>query len=124
MTTPAYQIIFEDRDEFLYVHLTGRDSLAASLAYWGEIAEKAKELDLRRVLVHEALEGEVNEGEMFEIITGVVPSGRGVRVAFFDENQANVKINALGQLIAENRGALIKIFPTLKAAENWIGSDE
>ena len=60
---------------------------------------------------------------MFDIMNDVVPSGLGVRIAFYDENQDNAQVNELGQLIAENRGAIIKIFGTLTDAERWLLSD-
>lgn len=124
MSDLDYQIEFEDRGAYLYVHLTGTDSFAASLNYWNKIADKAKQIGTLRVLVHEALEGQVSEAEMFDIMNDVVPSGLGVRVAFFDENQEGAEINELGQLIAENRGAIIKIFGSLADAEKWIASGE
>ena len=123
MPDTNYQIAFEDRGGYLFVHLTGTDSFAASLSYWHEIADKADELGQYRVLVHEALEGQVSEAEMFDIMNDVVPSGLGVRIAFYDENQDNAQVNELGQLIAENRGAIIKIFGTLTDAERWLLSD-
>lgn len=123
MKEESFSVYFEHRGTYLYVKLTGKDSFDASLVYWHKIAEKVRNLELDRVLVHEDLEGSVTEGEMFEIMQKVIPEGMGIQVAFFDANQADLGINELGHLIATNRGADIRIFQTLEDAEAWIGKD-
>ncbi|VGO17399.1 hypothetical protein PDESU_05995 [Pontiella desulfatans] len=115
-----YRLVFEDRGFYLYAHLTGEDSFAASLSYWNEIADKVRELDYRKVLVHEDLMGETDEAEIFDIMMDILPSSTGIQVAFFDENQTNAEINEFGHLIATNRGADIRIFQSLDDARNWI----
>jgi len=122
MAENDYTLEFEDRGSYLYAHLTGMDSFAASLSYWNTIADKVHELGHTKLLVYENLIGEVSEGEIFDVMMDILPAGTGISVAFFDENQADSKINELGQLIANNRGATIRIFQTLADAEKWIKS--
>lgn len=120
MSNSEFQLTFEDRGSYLYAHLTGRDSFAASLDYWHQITGKAKELGYQKVLVHENLEGTICEGETFSLITEVVPSGIGIRVAFFDEHQSDDSINELGELMATNRGADFRVFKSVSDAVRWI----
>jgi hypothetical protein len=122
MPAKEYSLDFEDRGNYLYAHLTGKDSYAASLDYWSAIAGKARALGHDRLLVHEKLVGDVSEGEMFSIMMDILPSSIGIKVAFFDENHVDTQINELGHLIATNRGATIRIFQSLADAENWIGT--
>jgi hypothetical protein len=123
MTAREFTLTFELRKNYLYAHITGRDSFSASLDYWKKIADKVRKLDLSNVLVHENLMGDVSEGEMFEIMMKVLPSSTGIKIAFYDENTADENVNDLGQLIANNRGADICIFQTLEAAEKWLEED-
>lgn len=123
MTSKAFILKFEVRDNYLYAHLSGKDSFAASLDYWNQIADRVKKLNLSRVLVHENLTGEVSEGEIFDVMMDVLPASTGIRIALYDENNADKNINDLGQLIANNRGADICIFQTLEAAEKWVVAD-
>lgn len=119
-----YRLAFEDRDTYLYAHLMGEDSFAASLSYWNEIADKVKALDCRKLLIHEDLTGEVAESEMHEIIMDLMPSGLlDVQIAFFDENIDDTPMNALGQSLAAKEGANVKIFDSLEAAKRWIKQD-
>lgn len=120
MNTKEFNLIFKDRGNYLYVRLSGRDSFSASLDYWNQIADQVRKQQLHKVLVHESLTGEVSEGEMFDIMMDILPASTGIRVAFFDENNADQNINDFGQLIANNRGADIRIFQSLEAAEKWI----
>lgn len=120
MKDGQYNLYFEPRNEYLFVKLTGKDSFEASRSYWRKIAEQVRKLELNRVLVHEALEGDITEGEMFELIMEFVPEGIGIRVALYDDNHENHELNQLGELIARNRGAEIRIFQTLEDAEKWI----
>ncbi len=122
MAVNDYHLTFEDRGTYLYAHLTGEDSFAASLSYWNEIGDQVKKLGHDSVLVHETLEGAVNEAELFDVILDVVPSGIGIRVALFDENHDDAKINELGQLFASNRGAILRVFSSLQDAEEWIAT--
>ena len=122
MSNSGYNLTFEDRGTYLYAHLTGMDSFAASLSYWNDIADKVRASGYNKVLVHENLIGEVSEGEIFDIMMDILPAGTGISVAFFDENQDDTQINELGQLIASNRGATIRIFQTLADAEKWLES--
>ena len=122
MSNSDYTLSFEDRGTYLYAYLTGRDSFVASLSYWNEIIKKVTELGYSKLLVHENLTGEVSEGEMFEIVTNLLKSGHGISAAFFDENASDEAINALGELVAGNRGIQIQIFKTLDAARQWTES--
>ncbi len=119
-----YTLTFEDRGSYLYAHLTGQDSFESGLEYWRAIADKTLELGHKRVLVHENMLGDLNKAEVFEIITQFTkPAYLGIRLAFFDENIDNESLNALGQLIATNRGLMVEVFQTLEAALRWIEQD-
>ena len=124
MSINNYRLTFEDRDTYLYAHLMGEDSFAASLSYWNEIADKVKAMDCRKLLIHEDLTGKVVESEMHEIIIDLMPSGLvDIQIAFFDENIDDTPMNALGQSLASNIGANVKIFDSLEAAKQWITQD-
>ena len=119
-----YQLTFDNREIYLYVFIKGQDSFAASLSYWNEIADEVKRLGCTKLLVHEQLEGNVDEGEIFDVIMDLKESVlRGVQIAFYDENRDDIPINALGQLVANNRGGAVRLFHNLKAAMNWIEQD-
>ena len=121
----SYSLKTEDRGSYLYAHLTGQDSFEASLSYWNEIADKVKELDAKKLLVHEDLTGEVTEVEIYDIMMDLVNSGLAdLKIAFYDENHTDAALNSLGKLVANNRGANVMILNSLKAAQGWIEQDD
>jgi hypothetical protein len=125
MPDTSYTLTFEDRGDYLFAHLTGEDSFADSLSYWNEIADQIIELGHRKLLLHETLVGEVSEGEIFDIMMDLRSSGLvEIKIALYDENREDTPINALGQLIANNRGATVKLFKTLQSAQRWIEQDD
>jgi len=125
MSGLAYQVEFEMRDTYLYAHLTGKDSFAASLSYWNEIKDKVEDCRAKKLLVHEDLEGEVTEVEMYDLMVDLLHNGfPDVKVAFSDENPADSALNHLGKMVAENRGANVRIFEDLSRAQYWIEQDD
>jgi hypothetical protein len=122
MLNLEYQLEFEARNTYLYARLSGKDSFAAGLSYWNEIKDKVEETGAKKLLVHEALEGEVTEEEMYDLMVDLVRHGfPEVRVAFFDENLDDKAINHLGKMVAESRGANnVRIFESLPDAQYWI----
>jgi hypothetical protein len=120
MRAKEYTLQFEVRDDYLYARLEGKDSFAASLEYWARISEEVRGRNLTKVLVHEHLEGEISEGEIFEVIMEVLPTSTGIKVALFDEQHINSDINELGELVAQNRGVDVRVFQSLENAEDWL----
>jgi len=125
MSASGCKLEFEDRGTYLYACMTGKDSFAASLDCWNRIADEVERLDCRKLLVHEQLEGNVDEGEVFDLVMDLKDSALSrVQIALYDENRDDIPINALGQLIANNRGAAVRIFHNLKAATQWLEHDD
>lgn len=125
MSASDYKLVFDNRETYLYASITGQDSFAASLSYWNEIADEVKRLGYSKLLVHEQLEGNVNEAELFDIIMDLKDSAlHDVQIALYDEHREDIPINELGQLIANNRGGAVRIFQNLSAAMQWIEEDD
>ena len=119
------KLTFDTRETYLYAFITGQDSFAASLSYWNEMADEVNRLGYTKLLVHEQLEGNVDEGEIFDLIMDLKESAlRGIQIAFYDENRDDIPINALGQVIANDHGGAVRLFQNLKAAMNWIEQDD
>lgn len=121
MNFKEYILRFEDRGDYLFAHLTGQDSFAASLRYWNEIADEIDQSGHRKLLVHEDLTGDISGREIYDLIKDLKNSVlREVKIAFYDENTADTFLNNLGRLIANHHGGKVRIFKTLDEARHWI----
>jgi hypothetical protein len=116
-----YELTIEKRVDYLYAYITGLSSYENSMQYWGKIADELHRQGLKKVLVHKNLTGSLSAAEIYDIVTRFAEAGfLGIHVAFYDENEGDADLNALGELIATNRGAFVKVFTSLEEAEAWI----
>ncbi len=116
-----YQLQFEDRGDYLYAHLSGADSFAASLLYWNDIADEIGRLGYHKLLVHESMAGHISGREMYDLIMDLKDSSlKDVQIAFYDEMSSDTFLNNLGKLIANHRGGSVRLFSRLDEAQRWI----
>jgi hypothetical protein len=117
-----YEIILEDRGKYLYALVKG-DVLKPEIAkqYWDEIAEKAFDLRLTRILIEKDFSETVSAPEMLEMGDYLGKLLATKRVAFLDRHE-NIAINNLGEKIAINRGVNMKVFQEVAEAEEWLTS--
>ena len=117
-----YQLKKEDKGDYLYFHVTGSDSLEVSKAFWREIIETSTNLNYKKILVDEELEGAVPVGDIFEVITSGLDIGdvRSMKIAFVDRFSEQIEENIFGEKVATNRGINAKVFTNTEEAEQWL----
>lgn len=115
-----YEITLEDRGKYIYALVKG-DLLKPEIAkqYWDEIAEKAFDLRLTKILIEKDFSETVSAPEMLEMGDYLGKLLATKRVAFLDRHE-NAAINNLGEKIAANRGVNIKVFQNVEDAEKWL----
>jgi hypothetical protein len=118
-----YSINFEHRPDYLYVHIKGdRDSYEISNAYWTEIAQECVEHSVRRLLVDEDLaESMPSMSDVFKGASERSYMGlAGIKIAFVDRHPEHHEQNLFGELVANNRGLLCKVFNDFTSGETWL----
>jgi hypothetical protein len=117
-----YEIIFEDRIQYLYVSVSGeQDNYNISKQYWTEITDHIKTTNHTKLLVEESLEETVSMEEMFRLVSEFPEMGlSNVKVAFADLKLDQLLSNQLGGLIAKNLGFKAEIFNNVHDAEVWL----
>lgn len=120
-----YQIIFEERPEYLYVYVSGeRDNYEISRSYWLEVSAKCGKINCKKILIEEDLPEAVSISDMYRLAAELPQMGFfGVRVAFFDRYAEQNELNEFGELVAVNRGIMGKLFNDIQAAEEWLLSE-
>ena len=53
----SFEVTFVDRDDFLYVHVTGSNSADSVVGYMARVREECSKRVCHRVLIDEDLEG-------------------------------------------------------------------
>ena len=115
-----YSIEMQDRGDYLWV-LVGGEQLTAEISksYWNEIADKCRDLGLRKVLIEKNFVRPVGPAEMLEMaehLSTVLPS---TQVAFLDRFH-HAGINELGKKLARNRDVMMQTFSSVRDAEKWL----
>lgn len=121
--TPArpYSVDFHPRDGYLRAHVSGsQDSIGISLSYWREVTSECRRLGLSRLLVCENL-GRTGPSVEYYLVGCELPAiVNGLRVAFVDLIADELASNRLGENVASNRGADIRLFHDEETAIEWL----
>ena len=115
-----YTIEMEDRDDYLWVLVGGKELTAEiSAQYWNEIADRCTSLGCDRVLIEKNFELSVGPQDMIRMadhLSKVMPHGK---VAFIDRRRHGA-INELGKKLARNREVLFQVFEHVGDAQRWL----
>jgi hypothetical protein len=116
-----YSITFEQRPEYLYAYVEGeRDSYAISISYWKKVARECGERGTTRVLIDENIVENVSIADMYQVASEIPEMFSGIAIAFCDRYADQSEINEFGELVAQNRGVVGRIFADIEAAESWL----
>jgi hypothetical protein len=119
-----YAIAYEDRGDYLYVHMEGPESISAAIQFWEDLSEKAKEEGLERFLIVDEVTGKLSEMEIFELSVRISCLFPGAKIAYVDPKEETFELNKFGGLVVMNRGVLARVFRTEKEAVVWLKEDE
>ena len=116
-----WDIEFEDRADYLFVHVTGDNSRETILQYTQAMLRHCEESGHKRVLILERLNGpRLSVVELFTLLDegSRRALGKFLAIAFVDEQMGDTADFA--ENVAVNRGMPIAIFDNLDAAEAWL----
>ena len=118
----SFDVTFEDRDDYLYVYVTGSNSAESVVGYFARVREECDKRDCHRILIDENLEGpRLDLIEIFSLVTG----GTSGALGFFDaiayvDAQQDFEALKFAETVALNRAIPVAIFGSVEDAENWI----
>jgi len=111
---------FEERDGYLYFHVSGHDSLPKAVKYWTILSEKCKEFGCKKVLFIEDCENQLSALEIYELCVLLPDLLKGLKVAFLDRVSGMDAENKFGENVAVNRGVNGQIFNNEADAVSWL----
>ncbi len=118
-----YAITYEDRHDYLYVHMEGPESLSAAILFWEDLSEKAKEEGLKTFLIVDEVTGQLSQMEIFELSIRISCLFLGAKIAYVDPKEETFELNKFGGLVVLNRGVLAMVFKAEKEAVAWLKGD-
>jgi hypothetical protein len=124
MTSPnkPYTLTFETRPNYLYVRVASETiSPQMVVDYLQEITYRCHRTGQTRLMVHRQIPQTLSETDIF--FTGTEFAHMGIdriKIAFVDERVENREHLEFAMLIANNRGANLKLFADINDAQKWL----
>jgi hypothetical protein len=126
-----YSLSVEKRSNYLFITVTGDNAINTVRDYLAEVRHLCQQHDTPNVLIVENLEGpSLDIFSMYNVISQGSEQALPVvgKIAYVDINPAHkVEDLEFAEDVAVNRGLIVKVCPTIRAAEEWIekkGADE
>jgi sugar phosphate isomerase/epimerase len=119
-----YNLTIQERNSYLYAHVSGKDSMEAALVYWQEIIDTCKRLKYSKILVEEDLQGSPETVDYFEFgeFLAKIAGGWQIKIAFVDHHEDHAQDNHFAENVSFNRGVNVKVCMSIKDAEDWLFS--
>lgn len=120
MNAPEYTITFSPHDDGLRAHVTGETSLAATVAYWREIAREARRLGARTLLLIDEMRGEaLGESDWLQLVTALQDEGlENLRIAHV--KPAGLQAVEYCEIFARDAGIEAHVFENETLAGVWL----
>jgi hypothetical protein len=120
----SFQLTIDRRPNYLHVKVTGVNSPQTVRGYFAEVRAACERDHCPNVLIEEQLEGpRLSLLEVFQLVSegsqSVWPKVH--RIAYVDVNGPPVGGHMpFAETVAVNRGAQVRVFADVAAAENWL----
>jgi hypothetical protein len=122
----SYNLQFEPRSKYVYVTVTGENSVESVNGYLAEVHAWCRQHKCPNVLIVENLAGPgLGTYSIFELVSRKSAGASQVvgRLAYVDINpEHDPKAMGFAEYVAVNRGIPVRIFATVQEAQNWLES--
>ncbi len=119
----SYKMTVEQKPHYLHVVVTGVNTVENVMRYMEGVMRECAARGCRRVLIEERLEGaRLGMIEVFGMVSkGCAHFQRTLEVMAYVDINARGDVMRFAEDVAVNRGFPVKVFPTVAAAEQWLG---
>jgi hypothetical protein len=116
----AYKVRYEDRQGYLFVHISGPESVDNAVQFFKNLRLKADAEHYEAFLIVDEVTGVLTAGEVYQLSTEIAKLHRGNIIAFVDPKEHTYSANAYGGTIVANRGVITDVFKSEKEAIEWL----
>jgi len=115
-----YKIIYEDRKDYLYVHISGPESFQAAVNFWMELENKLKTKNTAKIMVVDEVTGELDIMKHYEISTIVAEKFVEIKIAFIDPKKNTFELNKFGGEVVNSQGGFARVFRSETEGLEWL----
>jgi|SRR5215831_3079052 len=119
----SYQMTVTHKPRYLHVVVTGHNTAENVMSYMEAVMRECAARGCPRVLIEERLEGaRLGMIEVFGMVSrGCVHFQRTLEAMAYVDINAKGDVMGFAEDVAVNRGFPVRVFPTVAAAEEWLG---
>ena len=118
-----YKVTYESRPDFLLITISGPESYKNAAGFWKNLAQKATEENISKLMVVDHVSGKLNTLELHQLGELISKLFRGVRIAFVDPKEETYSDNQYGETVIQNRYGEVVLFSSTSEAEDWLTGD-
>jgi len=115
-----YEIVYEDRKGYLYVHISGPESFRAAVNFWMELENKLRTKNTVKIMVVDEVTGELDIMKHYEISTIVAEKFMEKKIAFIDPKKNTFELNKFGETVVNSRGGFARVFRSETEGLEWL----
>ena len=118
-------LTIENRQHYLYIRVDGeRDNAEITTRMWKQVATICRQTGQTKVMLVEAIEENIDLDEAYDTVWDRrYDEFDGLKIAFVDLIEEHHEVNEFVNKCTRNRGLNIRLFRSIKAAENWLRED-
>lgn len=116
----AYEVYYEKRDDYLYAHISGPESVENACQFFEELRKIGKNENINAFLIVDEVKGILTMNETFFLSKEIAKLHQGNIIAFVDPKEETYHLNAFGGTVVGNRGVITRVFKNEKEAEQWL----
>jgi hypothetical protein len=116
----TYTILYDNRENYLYVHISGLESYEAAVSFWHELEKKTTKENIDKIIVVDEVSGRLNALKHYEISIIIANLFPGKKIAFVDPKQDTFELNKFGETVVFNRGGIALVCRSEAEGLEWL----
>ena len=118
-----YDIRYEDRGSYLFVHISGPESYDEASRFWEKLKSEVDARKMDRVLVVDEVTGVLEFEDVTWLSLKIAVLFYGKSIAYVDPKEESYVANSFGESIVAGQGVKVRLFRNERDAVAWIAPD-
>jgi hypothetical protein len=119
-----YKVSYEDRGNYLFVHMEGPESYEEAMLFWKNLRIKAETEHLTNFLIVDEVTGVLNSVEVLSLSLNLGKMFIGATIAYVDPKKESFNANNYGGSIVRKCGVNAQVFVCESEAVTWLATQK
>jgi hypothetical protein len=120
----SYKIEYEERTNYLYVHIAGPESYDEASRFWEELRKEADVRKHNRFLIVDEVTGVLEHDDVYWLSAKIATLFYGKIIAYVDPKEESYVANEYGEAVVYGKGVNVRLFRKKHDAIEWLNRVE